>query len=687
MNAETSSFITVASILYVLLKFSSMVVCQLRTCFGKRKNLDSTNDEKLADLTSQTMFSSCATTTANEDEKENISNQEVHNSVEKESSTVTNCAETSSSNYFLSLGSDVMVSVVSYLDPRETLDLLTVPLCKDWCRSYTADQELWRTICFSKPFSADLPGGKSSRDCTILSYGRHNNDYDGSSSCAINHVNNASENESGIGEYRLIYTSFVQCIRYLDSLQNYKIGDEKINSDETHQVPRFSTFGVAKSLRKYLSRNSERSHLKSMIGNGTAADMSITRNGVSTDDRNILRDTSKAVTKEVDIKKPKYGNSMITSRLWGPNPNGVPSYLNLPKPCAIYSIVNWMVAHPNVPGIQIMCIQSLPSLLEDEKQRLVGRRVGLVEVILCAMLRFPDCVELHIAVFHAIVLLARPLGGREGMLFDDTMAETTENIGLTSLIELSDSVTLAARCGGHPNLKRTTNNRSISETSASDDSVAQETRNTGISILVDSMKRFSCSEKLQSMACWALVNVALVPVQKYLLMKLGGIGAILSAMEKHSKSFDVQFRALFALINLAVPCRQFDFVVGSNVNGADAARTERAVLGDLGPNIARLSVLAMETFRSSETILNRGCLVVHNLSQSHEFIPTLLETQSCYNILEWCLKNYSNDRVLTRSILSTLDRMRNYLDRHPEEQQRLSISIEDRNHESLDMYW
>lgn len=622
--------------------------------------------------------------------KKKKSYPEVQPSALNESSTAKSSAEPSSSAHFLMLGSDVMVSVVSYLDPRETIDLLTIPLCKEWRRSYTSDEELWRTICCMEPFSADLPGDSASSHASVLCCDKHMKDHENSALHGTNNFKNLSDNEIAIVESRLIYTSFVRCMKYLDNIQNKNSQNERTfstrtNLDETDEVQRLSTFSVTKSLKKYLSRNRESSQLNSVIGNGIAVDISTTPIGVSTDGRNIFSDNSKAVTEEVVNKKPKYGNSIITSRLWGPSATGVPSFLNLPKPCAIYSIINWMVAHPNVPGIQIMCIQSLPFLLEDEQQRLVGRRVGLVEVILCAMLRFPDRVELHIAVFHAIVILARPLGGREGMLFDNTMAETTQNIGLTSLFELSDSVTLAARCGGHPSLKRTTKNQSVSTTPASDDST--ETRNTGISILVDSMKRFSSSEKIQSMACWALVNIALVPIQKYMLIKLGGIEAILSAMEKHSKSLDVQFRALFALINLAVPCRQFDFARGSNINSADAIRTERAAIDALGPKIARLSVRAMKNFWPSETILNRGCLVVHNLSQCPEFIPSLLETRCCYNILEDCLTKYSMDRVLHRSISSTLNRMRDYLVRHPEEQQRLSIPIEQRNHESHDQYW
>lgn len=204
--------------------------------------------------------------------------------------------------------------------------------------------------------------------------------------------------------------------------------------------------------------------------------------------------------------------------------------------------------------------------------------------------------------------------------------------------------------------------------------------------MVDSMKRFASEEKLQSMACWAMVNVALVPVQKYMVMCLGGIDAILSSMEEHPKSFDVQFRALFALINLAVPCRPYDFIHEPTIRGGDASREERRVLDKLGPKIARLSVIAMKNFSNDEEILNRGCLVVHNLSQSPHFMPTLMENADCYNTLTWCLKNHFADRVLRRSISSTLDRMREYLFRNPEENRRLGINYDFEN-EIMQRMW
>jgi len=144
----------------------------------------------------------------------------------------------------------------------------------------------------------------------------------------------------------------------------------------------------------------------------------------------------KVTTKEKDTQNPKFGYLMITKRLLGPSAIGVPSYLNLPKSFAMYSTVNWMVIHPNVRGIQTMCIMVLPSLLEDEQQPITAKRIGILEVVLCAMLRFPYNVKFHISAFHTIVLLARPLGEREGMLSYHSMACNPQNLGLTSLSEL-----------------------------------------------------------------------------------------------------------------------------------------------------------------------------------------------------------------------------------------------------------
>lgn len=213
-------------------------------------------------------------------------------------------------------------------------------------------------------------------------------------------------------------------------------------------------------------------------------------------------------------KQPKLGKSMITDRLLGPSQTGDPGNLTLPWSCAIYSIVNWMVAFLDVEGIQILCLKVLPFLLEDEKQRMTAQRTGLTDVILRAMVLFDKSVQLHIAAFHTIVLLARPLGGKEGMLFHSSMVASGIFGGQTS-----------------------------------------QHRKNGIAVMVDSMRRFEDNEILQAMSCWALVNIALAPAQKAILVKLGGIQATLNAMLRHPFNAEVQFRALFALINLVIPCK------------------------------------------------------------------------------------------------------------------------------------
>ncbi|KAL3901012.1 MAG: hypothetical protein SGARI_006136, partial [Bacillariaceae sp.] len=362
---------------------------------------------------------------------------------------------------------------------------------------------------------------------------------------------------------------------------------------------------------------------------------------------------------------------MITDRLFGPTANGTPSHLNLPANCAIYSIVNWMVAHPDVEGIQTMCICSLPTLLEDEQQRLTAQRVGLVEVILCAMLRFPDSVKLHIASFHTMVLLARPMGGREGMLFDNTMAESAQSLGLTSKSRYGKIVSSLDRNTAH-----------VASASTSARSAApSEGRSTlnGVSILIASMERFATNEKLQAMACWAMVNLALVPAQKTMLIGLNGIQAAVNAMTNHPQSFDVQFRALFALINLVVPSRA-PLVPQSlrhlSSNEDERQPTEKDVLDVWAASIARLVVRAMENFCSSETILNRACLVLHNLSQTPDYLPVLLWTPHCYQMLEWCRTNHSTDTVLLRSASSTLGRIQAYLSQHEEERRKFVQSLQ-----------
>lgn len=276
-----------------------------------------------------------------------------------------------------------------------------------------------------------------------------------------------------------------------------------------------------------------------------------------------------------------------------------------------------------------MCLEALPSLLEDERHRLTAQRASLAEVVLKAMMLYPNTLKLHVAAMHAIVLLGRPLGGQEGMLID--LMERPMALGGLGFVDRGRD--------GRTN------------------------RVCRINVVLKAMRRFEDEEKLQAMACWALVNLALVPTQKTMLMKLGGIEATLSAMRKHPNSPSVQFRGLFALINLSIPCKDKSHSRTEN-NNISMPKSEKEILDGHAAEIVNLAVSAVQNFHSSRTIRNRACLVLHNISLSRDYIPTLLWTRHCYRMLEWCAANETSDQVLCRSAVGALRRLQDVLSRN-----------------------
>mmetsp|Transcript_132806 Transcript_132806/g.383974 ORF Transcript_132806/g.383974 Transcript_132806/m.383974 type:complete len:296 (-) Transcript_132806:29-916(-) len=257
------------------------------------------------------------------------------------------------------------------------------------------------------------------------------------------------------------------------------------------------------------------------------------------------------------------------------------------------------------------------------------------------MLRFPECLKLHVAAFQSMVLLARPLGGKEGMLFDNAMADSTSSPAALALLK------------GAASTKR-------QRPSSLDQGEGSKLNGVnGIEVMLDSMRRFESNPHLQAMACWAFVNLALVPAQKTMIMTLGGFEVILNVMRRHPHEYEVQFRALFALINLVVVSKTPKPLCFTN--GFSGPQTEKDVLDASVVQVASLVVQTMTIFCSSGAILNRACLVLHNLAQSQDYLAILLRAPHCYQMLEWCVANYPTDLVLRRSALSTLHRLQTIL--------------------------
>jgi hypothetical protein len=305
-----------------------------------------------------------------------------------------------------------------------------------------------------------------------------------------------------------------------------------------------------------------------------------------------------------------------------------------------------MVAFSDVEGMQTMCLKVLPLILENEQQRVTAQRAGLTDLVLRAMVFFPESAPLHTAAFHTIVLLARPLGGQEGMLFHTSM------VNASGIFDRGDG---------------------------------QKTRNNGIAVMLDSMKRFSSNEVLQAMSCWSLVNIALVPNQKGVLVKLGGIETTANAMMQHPYNAEVQFRGLFALINLVIPSVQLNAEEqGDDEAIPDPDTSEKEMLDDMVDQVVHLVVLAMKNFCSSEAILNRACLVLHNLSLTPEYHEALLWTPNCYQMLDWCLANYRTDQVLQQSAAGTLHRLQMTLSSDERLRARFASSLQAQQQLSLE---
>jgi hypothetical protein len=521
----------------------------------------------------------------------------------------------------MALDCDVLANVLSFLEPPEVLDVLTMPLSKGWMVQYTSQPELWRVLCLLEPFKAQI------NDESDDSSGTNSSSSDDDSIF----LHSFSTNRSS--KYRLLYASYIRCMRCLArikedavsgrplSMIDYGAGLEASGVIDSTSA---GNFGTNQNLQQFLAR--ARTCTDETMTSAVPVDVSIpaidscNQKGCDAIATGEIVGQSQLSTKKT---KNKFGYSKLTQRLVGPSLTGRLGEVELPWSYGIYSIVNWMVAYFDVEGIQLMCLRVLPFLLENEQQRSTAQRAGLTDIVLRNMVLFPESVTLHTAAFHTIVLLARPLGGQEGMLFHTTMVNSSGIFG-----------------------------------SSSEDAVGGK---SGIAVLIDSMRRFGHDEALQSMACWSLVNIALAPAQKEVLVKLGGIEAIAQAMVGHQQSAEVQFRALFALINLVIPSASGNNINDETLQDLGIDTTEREMLDEVVDQIINLVVLSMMNYCANEAILNRACLVLHNLSLSPSYHSAMIWTPNCYQMLEWCLGNYRTDQVLQQSAAGTLHRLQTTL--------------------------
>ena len=244
------------------------------------------------------------------------------------------------------LGHDVMAQVASYLEPPEAYSFLTTPLSKTWLVTYTAPQELWKILCTSAPFYAKLDDENGSSD---------------SSSCSSFPMCNDMEMRHLFGRYRLLYTSFVRCMKYLNRLQDDALNGRAptlyANSNQNDIYP----YNKNTSLKAYFAK--ARRLARSGRHNGGSrsssdATLSFTAESSSRGSSEKAAQAGSGTIALGNSSKQanptrRLGRSMLTDRLLRPTQAGDVDNVNLPWSCAIYSVVNWMVAFADVEGIQV----------------------------------------------------------------------------------------------------------------------------------------------------------------------------------------------------------------------------------------------------------------------------------------------------------------------------------------------
>lgn len=126
----------------------------------------------------------------------------------------------------MTLGSDIIAHVLTFLPPPTILDVLTMPLSKEWRQTFTFQPELWRVLCLVEPFKAEINDN-------------HYQDIDDSSSeDSFGFLSGTPEDNRSplLEKYRLLYTSFVRCMKYLAQIR-----EDALNG----KAPSYIDYGVA----------------------------------------------------------------------------------------------------------------------------------------------------------------------------------------------------------------------------------------------------------------------------------------------------------------------------------------------------------------------------------------------------------------------------------------------------------
>ena len=153
----------------------------------------------------------------------------------------------------MTIGSDIMAHVLTFLTPPTILEVLTMPLSKEWRQTFTSQGELWRVLCLVEPFKAETlvddavnPDSKADLDDDSRST---------SSFCSLTREM-GNTGDAAVDRYRLLYTSFVRCMKYLSQIR-----DDALNG----RAPSYIDYGISGQKGNSGNQSSMKQNLQSSL--------------------------------------------------------------------------------------------------------------------------------------------------------------------------------------------------------------------------------------------------------------------------------------------------------------------------------------------------------------------------------------------------------------------------------------
>lgn len=201
----------------------------------------------------------------------------------------------------------------------------------------------------------------------------------------------------------------------------------------------------------------------------------------------------------------------------------------------------------------------------------------------------------------------------------------------------------------------------------------------GVAAVLACMQRHQSHAKIQAMACWSMVNLALIADQKRLLISQGGLLAIVRAMAHHPEDSEVHFRAMFALINLVTP----DVTSGNTIptdtmkvrdSCSEETLANASLSGHMVPSslmcsarswfcschdyqaIVTIVLSAIQVFSNMAAIVNRGCLVLHNIALDPGHTSAMVALGAPQELVH-AIGNHPSDSLLRQCATGTLRRL------------------------------